>query len=465
MLPPFQVSPQDPTHAQQPAPPPPVSTPLSRQPHPSIKTNTPASVARQNLPPLQPFSFGPRSSFSTPHALRTPQSGLVTPRSAKTQWKVPPRNAPAPAPRPDVSPIDDIEPEDAHKQTPVKPKVTRKGRSKNATKEKDVDQESVAETEPDEQVPEMETRQGRSRRIGASRRARPESLASSRAGGSIRERSRSHSIISHTETIGGETESQADTRVKTERGTSFDVIEEDVATPSQPATRRRGGAATRGRKRTAREASLAESEDHPPGSSPPRQRVVIAPRHFSRMCNPIMNDISSHKHASTFTTAVKAKNAEGYYDIIKRPTDLKSIQKAIGAGAKIVAAAATSDTPVGGASPGGGGGVVELPLSEDVIPPKAIVNSAQLENEIMRMFANAVMFNPGEDGIVKDAKDMFETCEKSVSSWRNVDRSTGGAGAGAGAGGIADDTASLAAGSEDAGEGAAAASGKRRKVG
>jgi hypothetical protein len=176
------------------------------------------------------------------------------------------------------------------------------------------------------------------------------------------------------------------------------------------------------------------------------------------MCNPIMNDISSHKHASTFTTAVKPKNAEGYYDIIKRPTDLKSIQKAIAAGAKIVGAAATAaDTPVNGGSPGAGGGVIELPLSEDVIPPKAIVNSAQLENELMRMFANAVMFNPGEEGVVEDAREMFETCQQSVSNWRSAERSRGKLEAGA----DTEETPGLA-GTEDVADGVV---GKRRKVG
>ena len=46
--------------------------------------------------------------------------------------------------------------------------------------------------------------------------------------------------------------------------------------------------------------------------------------------------------------------------------------------------------------------MLQLPLSTDVIPPKAIVNSGQLEKEVMRMFANAVMFNPGDDGMVRD---------------------------------------------------------------
>ncbi|KAF2195978.1 hypothetical protein GQ43DRAFT_340514, partial [Delitschia confertaspora ATCC 74209] len=134
-----------------------------------------------------------------------------------------------------------------------------------------------------------------------------------------------------------------------------------------------------------------------------------------------MNDIGSHKHASRFMAPVKPKDAEGYYDIIKRPTDLKTIQKAINQGAKAVQLAASADTPSGG-SPGGGGGNVVLPLSADVVPPKAIVNSAQLEKEFMRMFANGVMFNAGEEGIVRDTREMYESVERAVSNWRAAER-------------------------------------------
>jgi len=175
------------------------------------------------------------------------------------------------------------------------------------------------------------------------------------------------------------------------------------------------------RKRNAREASLDEPEDRITTPGPPK--TIIAPRRFSHMSNPIMNDILSHKHASTFSSAVRAKDAPNYYKIIKRPTDLKFIQKAIAAGAKQVAVAAASDTPVG--SPGGAGGIVELPMTSNTIPPNAIVNSSQLEKELMRMFVNAVMFNPGEEGVVSDARQMFETVQRSVSNWRNVERSSG----------------------------------------
>ncbi|KAF2470680.1 uncharacterized protein BDR25DRAFT_261798 [Lindgomyces ingoldianus] len=427
MLPPFQVSLQDPSRAHQtPASAPHfprVSTPVNdRKSLPLTKICTPSvSSTKPSFPPLHPQVIQALASFSTPSSIRTPRSALQTPRSAKTIWKASAiQFAHSPAPRPSVSPIDDIGPPfDPPKQTHSKPKATRKARAKGKGKEKESEPGPVEES-----IPEVEGRQGRSTRKTATRRARPGSIASSQAGTSIQGRSRSQSVMSHTETIAAETEFQTDYQVKSEPGTSVDVIEEDSAGLAlQTSTRRRGTTQplqTNKRKRAAREASIPESEDLP--GTPGLPKTVVAPRHFSRMCNPIMNDIGSHKHASTFTTAVKAKDAEGYYDIIKRPTDLKSIQKAIAAGAKVVAAAA-SDTPAG--SPGGGGGVVEFPLTVDVIPPKAIVNSAQLEKELMRMFVNAVMFNAGEEGVVEDAREMFGTVEQSVSNWRSAERSSG----------------------------------------
>lgn len=371
-----------------------------------------------------------RQTASTPTGLRTPQSAVSTPRSARTTWKISAQKIQTPAPRPEVSPIDDFSPVRKQPETLPKPRTSRKSRAKTKAKEKEPEPELPVESDQktEETVPEMETRQGRSsRRKAPVKRGRPGSIASSQAGTSARERSRSHSILSHTETIAADNESQAGGRIKLERGASVDVTDGDVvSTPSHMPTRRRGGAQpvsqpNNKRKRNMRDVSPNESEDRP--ATPGLQKTVIAPRHFSRMCTPLMNDIGSHKHASTFTTAVKAKDAEGYYDIIKRPTDLKSIQKAIAAGAKQVAAAASGDTPSG--SPGGGGGVVELPTTAENMPPKAIVNSAQLEKELMRMFVNAVMFNSGEEGVVEDARQMFQTVQLSVSSWRSVEPSSG----------------------------------------
>ncbi|KAJ4331281.1 hypothetical protein N0V95_009911 [Ascochyta clinopodiicola] len=437
MLPPFQVSPQDPSRVHHPPITTPqypqVSTPINKRSSSQSHHQTPGvNASRQGPPPIHPLVTQARQSFSTPRNSRSPHSAISTPQSAKTFWKpqVPgtPGGAPG-TPRPVMEPIDDFLPLSAAKPSPAKPKSQRKPRGKGKAKERENDKTSE-ERQPETPLPtsslevpapDSGTRQGRSRRKAPAKRGRPGSVASSRAGGSVRDRSRSRSILSHTETI-ADTDSQAGHRIKTERRGSMDdgIEEEPVNTPSQMTTRRRGAATTTAplstrRKRNAREASLAESEDTPGTPGPPR--TVLAHRNFHRTCQPMLDDITSHKHASIFTVAVRPKDAEGYYDIIKRPTDLSTIKKALSNGAKYVTAIA-SDTPIG--SPGGSGATIELPISSDVVPPKAIVNPSQLEKELMRMFVNAMMFNPGEKGVVEDAREMFESVQRSVSSWRNV---------------------------------------------
>ncbi|KAL5448456.1 hypothetical protein PMIN05_001693 [Paraphaeosphaeria minitans] len=420
MLPPFQVAPQDPSRSQQQATHPPqqqqISTPVNAR-----QSNITSYATRGGISHMQPM-HGQPSNFATPvNVQRAILSALATPTTPRpgSSFKPEARSlGSTPVKRPDADPLDFNEVRQHQQQSSPKLKSTRKSRARGKTKQK----EQEPEPEPDsdhqaeEAVPEMETRQGRPRRKGPIKRGRPGSIASSHAGTSARGRSRSHSILSHTETIAADTESQAGSRIKSEDD------DELAVTPSYMSTRGRSAAKPNNkRKRNLREISPEESEDR--SSTPSLPRTVVATRHFSRMCAPLMNDIGSHKHASTFTTAVKAKDAEGYYDIIKRPTDIKTIQKAIAAGAKQVAAAASGDTPSG--SPGGAGGVVELPHTADNIPPKAIVNSAQLEKELMRMFVNAVMFNPGEEGVVEDAREMFESVQRSVSSWRSVEPSSG----------------------------------------
>lgn len=446
MLPPFQVSPQVPPHVQHHTPAqqqyPTVSTPISNRQHASSsRTNvhTPAAT-RPGAPPVHPLVTQVKQGYSTPVNNRSPTSTMGTPASARSIWKrssfVGTPGTPA-SPRPKVEPLDDVPAMERPKQSPTKAKAQRKSKGKGKEKEtpkvsekattsqEDITTDSKHSDEHDElSLLEPETRSGRSRRRAPSKRTRPGSIASSRAGGSVRDRSRSRSILSHTETVAGDNESQAGHQIKSERGTSVEAVDDEiVSTPSHMSTRRRAFAVqvpiSSRRKRNARDASLGEPEEHLSTPGPPK--TILAQKHFSKMCAPIMNDITTHKHASTFADAVRARDAEGYYEIIKRPTHLKLISKAITQGAKQVAAAAT-ETPVG--SPGGGGGFVELANTIDNMPPKAIVNAAQLEKELMRMFVNAVMFNPGEDGVVEDAREMFEVVQRSVSGWRNVERSS-----------------------------------------
>lgn len=111
-----------------------------------------------------------------------------------------------------------------------------------------------------------------------------------------------------------------------------------------------------------------------------------------------MNTISGHKFANMFAKPVTERDAPGYKDLIYVGQDLKSIKSAISAGSRAVAAALESSgaEDILGASPVNKSSTqpVLLEANKDIVPPKGIVNSEQLEKEICRIFANAVMFNP-----------------------------------------------------------------------
>ncbi|KAJ5484145.1 hypothetical protein N7539_005941 [Penicillium diatomitis] len=186
-------------------------------------------------------------------------------------------------------------------------------------------------------------------------------------------------------------------------------------------------------------------------------KYVLCTRGFHRTAAPIMNDVTTHKLASIFAKPISERDAPGYHDLIYRPQDLKSIKSAVHQGSKSVAAATEAvSTPAGdGESPAPGVGtpsknnVLMLQKTEDLVPPKAIVNSAQLEKELIRMFANAIMYNPipargfgpafpmmnergsrestqsgegDEGGIIQDSLEMFEDVEQAVTHWRQAER-------------------------------------------
>jgi Bromodomain len=187
------------------------------------------------------------------------------------------------------------------------------------------------------------------------------------------------------------------------------------------------------------------------------------------MAAPILNDVNAHKLAGIFAKPLTERDAPGYKDLIYRPQDLKSIRAAVARGSRAANSAIeeTETKAEGGGteSPAraGASGSVLVKKTEDLVPPKGIVNSAQLEMEFMRVFANAVMFNPlppserglpphldmqrdgpsrasrksetGEEdaekkgwapeeegGIIHDTREMFESVEKAVAQWRSVEQ-------------------------------------------
>ena len=218
---------------------------------------------------------------------------------------------------------------------------------------------------------------------------------------------------------------------------------------------------------------------------------VLASRNFPRTSATLTNDISAHKLASIFAKPITDREAPRYHSLIHRPQDLKSIKQAIANGNRALTAAfeardlsfsSSSDPSNIIVIPAGGresDARVWIRKSEDVVPPKGIVNSSQLEKELVRVFANAIMFNPDpnrgvgpafrtrarkrerhvpaeisgviadddegrgdEGGVVRDAREMFGDVERMIGEWRAAERAaeegrdTGAGGSGAGDRGI-----------------------------
>lgn len=241
---------------------------------------------------------------------------------------------------------------------------------------------------------------------------------------------------------------------------------DDVERESRATSRRKGGAAApaedlaKGRVKRKRGASESLQQEPLPPETPKidTARFILCTRNFHRTAAPIMNDVATHKLASIFAKPLAERDAPGYHDLIYRPQDLKTIKSAIHQGSKAVnAATEAASTPAGdGESPAPAAGgtpsksaVLMLPKTEDLLPPKGIVNSAQLEKELIRMFANAIMFNPipqrgfgpafrmisergsrestqtgdaDEGGIISDSLEMFDDVQEAVTHWRAAER-------------------------------------------
>ncbi|KAJ9655333.1 hypothetical protein H2198_005788 [Neophaeococcomyces mojaviensis] len=181
------------------------------------------------------------------------------------------------------------------------------------------------------------------------------------------------------------------------------------------------------RKREAPSASPApalQSSSHFQPTSPNIDSdFVIVSKTFGRTSHHLLNEITSHKHAGIFAKPLSERDAPGYKSLVHRPQDLKSIKAAINKGSRAAIIAieeletkggdeedittvedsqatptptpkpTASSTNAGGERPIGNGFYL-IRKNEDLVPPKGIVNSSQLEMELVRMFANAVMFNP-----------------------------------------------------------------------
>lgn len=424
--------------------------PATPGPRPQVKSPAPIPLGGGYETPVgsaQPPFFSESRSFR-PHRPSVDTSGSATPWKRALRLSIPQSPTSPDRPRPeDVSPISDRAP------SPFEPT----GRTHEAPSHR----RKGTRTSRDQKVPISEG-DGKPRSTKAersTRKKRDESTPSSR--------SRGRSLPSRDATSPADSISAWQGKIKHEMPSTPAGVLDVEPEPRSVAGRRETAASTqeeragRGRpkrKRGPSEVIEPDSAQTEVGRLDPSQssQFVLSARNFPRTGAPIMNDVTMHKHASIFTKPLTERDAPGYRDLIYRPQDLKSIKSLIHQGSKAVAAATeAANTPVAdGESPAPTGtpsknALLMLPKTEDVIPPKAVVNSAQLEKELIRMFANAIMFNPvpergfgpafpmtsdngsrestqvpeaDEGGIIKDTLEMFADVEQAVNRWRAAER-------------------------------------------
>jgi hypothetical protein len=263
-----------------------------------------------------------------------------------------------------------------------------------------------------------------------------------------------------------------DSSVPADEGLSAVVKDEDD-TPRLADDLMDHGAASKAQKRKRRNSSpmpgfgslsRQDSRRFPP-AAPALPGHVLWTRGFPRTAKTVLDQIRGLKSANTFANPVKEKHALGYHDIVLQPQDLKSIQMAINRGNRTAVDAAQA---LAGGDPGTSS--VWLPVNEGLVPPAGIVNSAQLERELLHMFANAIMYSPDpnrgpgpafyrkprdllrededsdadeahapakyemdENSIVNETRDMFLTVQKLIGDLRNAETRVPGQEAGSGA--------------------------------
>ncbi|KAI8270351.1 Bromodomain-containing protein 1 [Colletotrichum sp. SAR11_239] len=170
-------------------------------------------------------------------------------------------------------------------------------------------------------------------------------------------------------------------------------------------------------------------------------------RQFGRVSAAALDQISAHRFANQFANPIRERDAPGYKGLILQPQDIKSIRAAITHGNR---AATESAKALPDGDPGTG--TVILPIGDDLVPPKSIINSAQLERELFHMFSNAVMYNlnpsrgPGpsfvrmetsegadalgyevdEDAVVRSTRSMAGEVEKIIGELRNAEKGRSG---------------------------------------
>lgn len=149
-------------------------------------------------------------------------------------------------------------------------------------------------------------------------------------------------------------------------------ISDDRPPEAESGPRRKPG---RGRKRSksVAEHTSAASRDASVASVAVDIQAIATNKRFQSMVLNVLANIASHKCASIFAFPVSAKEAPTYRDMIRQPTDLKTMKARIKSG--------------------------------------EIASGPSFHLEICRMFSNAIMFNHDNSDVAEMTREMYEHAE------------------------------------------------------
>lgn len=308
---------------------------------------------------------------------------------------------------------------------PLRPSVPPKSASKSATKQ------AEAKLTPKAETPVV--RQGRGRP------SRGQKARGNSATPSVPETRRSQSVASNVDDLALDHPATTP-RIKNEYSTPRPQEETGDTTADESVHGRSHKVATPG---SLSSRFLKRKRQDTPLEPTSNATQVLWTRGFTKVSSSALDQISSHRHANMFATALRERDAPGYRSIVLQPQDITSIRSAIKHGNKAAVQAANS-------LPGGDPGTasVWLAVNEDLVPPKGIINSAHLERELVHMFCNAIMYNPDpdrgpgpafmkrsqdeeeelvgyrvdENGIVRSTQSMFVEVEKLLGDLRSAEK-------------------------------------------
>lgn len=167
--------------------------------------------------------------------------------------------------------------------------------------------------------------------------------------------------------------------VDTDRGVTEDPEESEPDRVSETPEAATPGSEERTRKRAR---STTEEADTRKRSRRNTSAAPSANRKFQTVAANLLSNISSNKSASFFVHPVNPNGAPNYYDLIFSPTDLRTIKASVKDG--------------------------------------RISSNSELERELAKMFANAIMYNPWDSDVNVWAREMQQETDALLTLFRGA---------------------------------------------